>query len=223
MPLSMEEIGDGAVMYQDASFHKLGTDSVLLSQFAPVKKNQNLCDLGAGQGALSLLLLLREPTLKIHGVEILPRAAEICLLNMERNGFRDNFTMHVGDMRIVRPEIQGHFDIVVSNPPYFKCGSGKKCASKNRQACRCDENCTAEELCRTAGQIVKFGGVFSVVYRADRCCDMLCAMRDCSLEPKVMRFVHKDCLSPPSLVLITAKRGAASGIKVMPPLLTAQR
>ena len=220
MPLSIEKISENAVMYQNSGFHKLGTDSVLLSEFAPVKKNQLVCDLGAGQGALSLLLFLREPSLKIHGIELLPDAAELCFLNMMRNGFYDSFNIHVGDMRALRFENQGRFDLAVSNPPYFKSGSGKKSPAETRHISRCDDFCTVDDLCRTAARTVKYGGLFSVVYVADRFCDMICSMRKHKLEPKIMRFVHKDFTSPPSLVLITARLGGAPDVKILPPLFT---
>lgn len=210
-------------MHQDDRFHKLGTDSVLLAEFAPIKKNYTVCDLGAGQGALSLLLFMREPRLKIHGIEILPEAARLCVKNMECNNFSDRFTMHVGDMRELKLDNRGQFDIIVSNPPYFKSGSGRECPSRERRLCRAEHNCTAEQLCQTAAQLVKYGGFFSVVYRAERICDMICSMRQNRMEPKILQFVQKDHAAAPSLALITAKCGASPGIKILPPVIKAPR
>ena len=39
------------------------------------------------------------------------------------------------------------------------------------------------------------------------------------LEPKVMTFVHADTKSEPCMVLVSATKGGASGMRVTPPIL----
>ena len=43
-------------------------------------------------------------------------------------------------------------------------------------------------------------------------------MRENNLEPKEMCFVHANTKSEPSIVLVKAKKGASSSVKVIEPL-----
>ena len=74
------------------------------------------------------------------------------------------------------------------------------------------------DFCKCASRSLKFGGSFYVVYRPDRLVDLICAMRECKIEPKRMTLVHADGASPPSMVLIEGKSGAAASMRVTPPL-----
>ena len=43
-------------------------------------------------------------------------------------------------------------------------------------------------------------------------------MRQNRLEPKIVVFVHSDKNSEPSMVLISATKGGAEGMRILPPL-----
>lgn len=47
---------------------------------------------------------------------------------------------------------------------------------------------------------------------------MICLLRDTGFEAKRLRTVAHKPGKEPSLVLIEARRGAGSGLKIMPPL-----
>ena len=75
------------------------------------------------------------------------------------------------------------------------------------------------DFCLAAKRKLKYGGSFYAVYRPDRLCDLLSAMREHTLEPKRMTFVHADTESEASMVLIEAKRGGRSGMMLTKPLI----
>jgi len=64
-----------------------------------------------------------------------------------------------------------------------------------------------------------FGGCFSLVYRPERIAELFWHLQAASLAPKVVRTVQKDAASAPSLLLMTAKKGAAPGVLWRPPLI----
>ena len=70
-----------------------------------------------------------------------------------------------------------------------------------------------------ASSLLRFGGRFCLCQRPERLCDSIQAFRQAGLEPKRLRFVHQTATSAPSAVLVCAKRGAADGLTVEPPLL----
>jgi tRNA1(Val) A37 N6-methylase TrmN6 len=70
---------------------------------------------------------------------------------------------------------------------------------------------------------LRYGGKFVCVWRPDRLTELLAAMRQASLEPKRMTFVHADADTPPSAVLTEAIKGAAPALRVTAPLLLYQK
>ena len=63
----LDELGiNGFVMEQDKRYLKLGTDAMLLSEFAGVKARDTVCDLGCGTGAVSILLAARHEHITVH-------------------------------------------------------------------------------------------------------------------------------------------------------------
>ena len=64
----------------------LGTDSVLLADFAADRRVRRFADLGCGAGVLTVLLLHALPQAAAVGVELQPDAAQLCRNNLEANG-----------------------------------------------------------------------------------------------------------------------------------------
>ena len=82
----------------------LGTDSVLLADFAADRRVRRFADLG---------------------VELQPDAAQLCRNNLEANGLTGRAQILCADLREHRAVLPaGSFDLVVANPPYFAAGSG---------------------------------------------------------------------------------------------------
>ena len=87
-----------------------------------------------------------------------------------------------------------------------------------RAAARGEAGCTLSELCRAAAYLLRTGGAFCLVHRAERLADVLVTLRENGLEPKRLRLVAHDTTKPPSLVLVEARRGGNAGLSVMPTL-----
>lgn len=206
-------------MFRQSEHFKLGTDSVLLADFVNIGSRRNGIDLGCGSGILALLLLDRDARLCMTGLEINPEAADAARANLSANNFSERGSVVAGDIRCVRELFRsGEFDLVVANPPYFAEGSGRQSPDDAKAAARTETTCTLQDICRAAAYLCRTGGVFCLVHRAERLCDVLCALREHGLEPKRLRTVSHDANKEPSLVLIEARRGGAAGLKLMPPL-----
>lgn len=110
------------VLLQAEGVFPLGADTLDLSRFATVRRGFRVCDLGCGSGALGLLLLEREEKLELTGVEVEPAAAELARRNLALNGLCGQVL--TGDLRDRALLPSGYFDLVVSNPPWFREGGG---------------------------------------------------------------------------------------------------
>ena len=106
---------------------------------------------------------------------------------------------------------------VVSNPPYFSPGRGY--AHQAYQTARTQVDCTLEDICKAASWLLQYGGTFSLVYRPECLCDLLCTLRAHHLEPKRIQFVQHTPQSPNSLILLEAKLGGNPGLHYLPNLI----
>ena len=207
-------------LFAQAEHFRMGTDCVLLPDFAALGSAKRGIDLGCASGALALLLLSRSERLHMTGLEILPEAAELAKKNMAVNGLEERSEMLCGDIRKHRELFRtGSFDLVISNPPYFPVGSGLSSPDGERAGAREEASCTLDELCAAAAFLLRTGGSFAMVYRPERLADAICSLRAHGLEAKRLRFVSHRIDSAPSLVLIESRRGGKPGIKIEPPLI----
>lgn len=210
--------GGWTFCFDDGAF-KPSTDSFLLGSFPPLRRGWRVCDLGSGTGLLGLLLLAREPSLTVTGLELSPAACALADRTAAANGLTDRLITLPCDLRDRRQlPSAGHFDLAVSNPPYFPAGGGKAAAG-SRGIHRAELACTMEQLCAAAAYLLRSGGQFCLVYRTERLAELMETLRRHRLEPKALRFVQKNAASAPSLLLMACRKDGGTGLTVQPPLL----
>lgn len=206
----------GPFTYRQGGF-PLGQDTLLLGRFATLRRGGRVCDLGCGAGALPLLLLARESSLDLSGVELDGEAAALARHNLAENGLSG--VIRTGDLRRVREQFPaGRFDLVVSNPPYFPAGSGESGGSARMELC-----CTLTQVCAAAAFLLKNGGRFALVHRPERLAGLMEALGQSGLEPKRLQMVQHDRDKPPSAVLVEAVRQGRPGLSVLPTLILNER
>ncbi len=214
-----DKINEDLSLIQKKDGLTFGTDAYLLSAFV-TGKGKTAADLGAGTGVASLLCAVRGKSSKIYSVEIQPEFAELCKRNAELNGLESKVIPICKDVRdIAAADLGGEVDLVLSNPPYMSADSGKGNDVSAKNIARREVHGTIADFCAAASLILKYGGDFYTVYRPERLAELISALRDNSLEPKVMVTVYprKDCA--PCLVLIRSKKGGKPGLTAAPPLI----
>lgn len=195
-----------------------GLDSFLLSSLPRLKPGLRVCDLGCGTGLLSLLLLQRQPELRVTGLDIQPEAVRLAGLAAGENGLEDRLRFCLGDLR--EPVLPaGAYDLVICNPPYYPPGSGPLPREEARRAARTEWACTLEDVCRAAARLLRWGGALCLVHKPERLTDLLCTLRGTGLEPKRLRLVSPRPEAAPSLLLLEARRGGRPGLALEPSLL----
>lgn len=204
-------------MVQQDDLFPLTQDSVLLAAFARPKKGELALDLGAGQGALGLMLLARCPDLRVDGVELGAPAAERARANYERAGFAGRGRILCADLRALPADLCGRYDLCLSNPPYFDPARGAA-ARNDALANARSGGCSPDELCAAAGRALRWGGRFFLCYRPDRLAALFAALLAHRLEPKRLRLVHHQPGREASLALLEARKGGGRSLAVLPPL-----
>lgn len=206
-------------VYDDALFRP-GTDTFLLSSLPRLKPGLRVVDLGCGTGLLGLLLLQRQPELRVTGVDIQTAAIRLAEQAAAKNSLRDRLIFHSADLRNVKALFPtGSFDLAVCNPPYYPPGNGALSADGARRTARAEVECTLGDVCRAAAYLLRWGGRLCLVHKPERLTDLLAAMRAHVIEPKRLRFVQPREGQAPSLVLAEGCRGGKPGLSVDAPLL----
>ena len=216
----LDNINEDLTIIQKKQGLTFGSDTYLLSAFIKEQKYGRAADLGSGTGIASLLCMAKGKFSHIYAVEIQESFCGLIKRNAAINGFDGNITAINSDVRWISPAMtDGELDAVFSNPPYMKVGSGRRNEADEKYIARHEVFGGIYDFCSAAGRLLKFGGRFYVVYRPDRLSELMDALHCAKLEPKRMTFVHADTATPPSAVLIEAKKGASPSLTLTRPLI----
>lgn len=216
----IDQINDSLSLIQRKGGLTFGTDAYLLSAFVRSNPHAVCCELGGGCGVIPLLCMGRGKFRHMYTAEIQAVYADIIRRNAERNGMADRITVIHDDVRDLTPEIMGcEADAVLSNPPYMKKDSGKNNDNEEMNIARRELNGDIGDFCQAASRLLKFGGLFYIVYRPDRLAELFSALHDARLEPKRMITVYPSVHDKPCLVLVESKKGANPSLIQSPPLV----
>ena len=220
MDYNFEDLANG-IRIAVSKQHTFGTDAFLLTEFASPRRKDTVCDLGTGCGIIPLLMDVEMKPSRIVAVDIQPQAIEQLNISIEQSR-TDNIRAYVADIKKLWedcPDIQkASFDVVTCNPPYKASGAGIESELTAEKIARHEVLCDIYDICRTASQLLKFGGRLCLCNRPERLADVTDAMRKSGIEPKSLRFVSKTPDDAPWLFLIEGKKGSKPFLKVLPQL-----
>lgn len=189
-----------------------GEDALRLAEFASVFGKKTICDLGSGCGIIPFLLSEDKRVNKIYAVEIQPDCCKMMEQSVREN--RLEKTIEILNENWDSCSIkEGTVDLVTCNPPYFLEGSGKVSSNEQRAIARHAGKDSPADVCTVAERLLKNGGEFCVCYKPERLEDLLFALREHHLEPKLIHLLTKG-KEQPWLVLCRAKKGAKPGLLI---------
>lgn len=136
---------------------KVGTDAVLLGAWVNVQGVNNILEVGAGSGVISLMLAQRTSAdTKIEAIEIEKEDAEQAKENVIRSPWPEKIKIHHQSFQSFHSDRK--FDLIVSNPPYFINSqlppSGKRSQARHTGSLSYDELITkAPTLLSPSGRL----------------------------------------------------------------------
>lgn len=207
--------GCGYKIWQCSKEFCFTTDAVFLAAFPYLVKRARVLELGAGTGAISLLLAARGAA-QVTGIDCNRHVVELMQRSIEENKLEDSVHAVFGDIRELKGTfISESFDLVVANPPYRNSG---KMRQVGKSACH-EVTANLEDFFKTAAYMVKYRGRFAIVQLPERFTECLALAAKYGLELKKLQWVHSFADKPAWVFLAEFVKGGSPGLQVLEPLV----
>ena len=209
---------DGIKITESKNTQLFGTDALMLSAYIRKNPSALAAELGAGSGAISVILAERGAFKHIKAIEIQEELHRICKDNIEKNGLSEKIIPVCADIRELSPVQLSGVSVIFANPPYMRVGDGKESPESSKQIARHEVFGGVKEFVSFAGRTLKTGGRLYLVYRPDRLETLMRALEESGFAVKRMTFVAADRYHEPSSVLVEAIRGGKESLYLTPCL-----
>ena len=208
------------LIVQDEDAFKFSIDSILLPNFVTINKNvKEILDIGTGNAPIPLILS-KKTNAHITGIEIQKYIYDMAMESVKINNLENKINLINADINDYKNILKDKkYDIIVSNPPYFKVNeNSNKNESIYKTLARHEVSLTLEDLIKISRSLLKTNGTLALVHRPERLVDILCYMRENNIEPKKIQFVYPKKGSDANVLLIEGTLNGKRGLKVLDPL-----
>lgn len=121
--------GCNYAIWQDSEEFCFTTDAVFLATFPHLVRQARVLELGAGTGAISLLLAARGAA-QVVGVDCNPHVVELMRRSIAANGLEECVSAELADLRELKALYRSEsFDLIAANPPYRNSGKVRRVAT----------------------------------------------------------------------------------------------
>ncbi len=109
------------IIEQNKSVFKVGTDGVLLGAWCNPQGCKTALDIGTGTGLLTLMMAQQEVSLHITAIDNMEAAVEIARKNIYSSPFKNIIEVVQTSFQDFQ-QTHDRFDIIISNPPFYRSG-----------------------------------------------------------------------------------------------------
>ncbi|HTI87953.1 MAG TPA: methyltransferase [Alphaproteobacteria bacterium] len=208
-------LGGRVHLLQPEDGYRAAIDPVFLAAAVPVRAGESVLDVGAGTGAASLCLAMREPDCRISGLDVEPTTVRLANENVRRNGVANRVNIMIGD--VTRPPIRlapGTFDHAMANPPYLEAEKATPPANGGRATAHVEGTADLATWIRFALAMVRAKGTFTLIHRADRLDHVLAELHGRAGGIVVFPLWPDSSAKPAKRVLVRAVKGSAQPMRL---------
>jgi len=150
------------VIYQNKCAMKVCTDACLFGSIVSAKTNliyDNILDIGAGTGLLSLMYAQKNPSSKIDAVEINYNAFSQAKENFSISKWNNRLKVFYSDINKFSPDKK--YDFIITNPPFYE--NELLSFDDNKNIARHDTSLNLKELIRVIKIHLLPTGIFAIL------------------------------------------------------------
>jgi len=204
------------ILYQPQTGYSYNSDSLFLHDFInSFHPKGRVLDVGAGCGIVGLLVARDNVKVKLEAVE----KQEVFIPYAKKNALNNEieYKLHESDFMELNEDVK--YDYIISNPPYYPEGT-KKSEDKILINARYSSNLPLDDFFRKVSRLLKPHSHFVFCYDPVVFGDICIALDRVKMRAVDVRFVHSKTSKTASLVMIHARNGSKSMMKILPPLFT---
>ncbi|HEY5774167.1 MAG TPA: methyltransferase [Chitinophagaceae bacterium] len=149
-------------IHQDRCAMKVTTDACLFGAWIAEKvKSQKLkvktgLDIGTGTGLLTLMVIQKNPEMKIDAIEIDKDAAEQAKINVGSSPWKEQINIVQDDVKEF--SFKKEFDLIISNPPFYE--NEIRSATDSKNVAHHSQSLTVKELLAIIKENLSLTGSF---------------------------------------------------------------
>jgi len=212
---------DKIKIVQNPEMFRFSLDSMLLAAFVEPKRDcRRIIDLGCGNAPIPLFLTMKTQA-EIYGIEIQKDVYDLAVKSVEINGFQKQIQIINADICNIYKQLGANtFDIVISNPPYFKWNESSN-VNKNDYLtiARHEVKIDLEGIVKESKKLLNSGGLFYLVHRVERLSEVMILLNANDFGVRRLRFVYPKTESKRALLfLLEARNNRPADVKVEQPL-----
>ena len=201
--------------------YRFAIDPLILAANVKVREHQKIIDIGCGCGVIPMILSSKSPFLKITGIEIQKELYMCAQKNINTYKLEKSINIIHDDIKNIDiSDINGKADIIVSNPPYKKRGSGRLNHDSQKAIARHEITLDIDILFKHSSRLLKEKGKLYIIFPAQRFSDLISAMARYSFSQKFIRFVLTKKHSPAKRIILCAVKNGNNKCVVLPPFYT---
>ena len=192
---------------------RYGFDAVFLAAFVNgfleknKKKDVLLADVGSGVGTISLIIAYKNEKIKLTAIENNNQYLELAKENILNNNLQKQIKVLNGDIYNINKALFDSFDIVVSNPPFYK-------EYKNRSKSELENYAKVmknlEQWINSSVNLLKNKGIIFLIITSEILDLVLHHLREKTGSFKIFPFWPNYKKSSKRIILVARKGGASS-------------
>ena len=170
--------------------------------------------MGSGCGVLGLLVA-RDNKVQAEGVDKQWAFCQYTQKNAEVNDI--NYVMHQSDFLALEDEKD--YDVIISNPPFYHEGSSKS-GNEMRHTARYNVHLPMADFFKKVANLLSSRGHFIFCYDPQQFQTICAELAKVKLTIETVQFIHPKVDRKASLVMVQARKGSKSLMKVREPFIT---
>ncbi|WP_308654860.1 methyltransferase [uncultured Anaerococcus sp.] len=202
------------MIHVDGSY-SFGVDSIILGDFAKMKKDKVALDIGAGSGVLSFLTNSLYKLKKVYAVEIQKAKADLLRENIALNNI-ENIELINDDLNNIDFK-ENSLDYIITNPPYYKITDNIGNKEEEFLISRQEKYLKLEDIFAFSNKTLKDKGKLFMIHKPERMVEIF--NKSGNLKPKRVRFVESRVYEKPQFILVEFVKNARDGLKIEDPLV----
>lgn len=209
----LDELNKDNYIIQNKDLYCFNSDSIFLANYINTKKKDKILEIGSGTGVISIILAIKKQFEKIDSIEIQKEYFDLFLRSIKLNKLEEKINPINIDFNLYDKNYS-NYDIIVTNPPYYKVGNGFTSNNSKIDIARHEIKLTIEEIISKSKKLLKCRGKLYIILKTDRLQELLYLLEKYNFSTKNILFLKPNKNKKADTFILEAIKDGNTEIKV---------